>query len=173
MVNQDGITQNHGKHDPHGGEPGKFSARRGILSEGAVSNTAIQGALLSGECAGTYAPYYRVQVELDEAGIAETSCTCLYEYGGYCKHIVALLLAYLHQPKLFAARKAPAELLADLDHNDLIAILTKLIQEQPDLYDRIEAMTSVPSKSKKQRKKKWISKSTAVIFSVSSTAWMA
>jgi uncharacterized Zn finger protein len=132
------------------------SFRRGeeYYREGAVSNTAIQGTLLSGECAGTYTPYYRVQVELDGAGIANASCTCLYEYGGYCKHIVALLLAYLHHPKSFAARKAPAELLADLDHNDLIAILTKLIQEQPDLYDRIEAMTSVPSKSKKKRKKK-------------------
>jgi uncharacterized Zn finger protein len=132
------------------------SVRRGeeYYREGAVSNTAIQGNLLSGECAGTYAPYYRVQVALDEAGIADASCTCLYEYGGYCKHIVALLLAYLHHPKSFTARKAPAELLTDLDHNDLIAILTKLIQEQPDLYDRIEAMTSAPSKSKKKRKKK-------------------
>ncbi|HMD80194.1 MAG TPA: SWIM zinc finger family protein, partial [Anaerolineales bacterium] len=132
------------------------SVRRGeeYYREGAVSNTAIQGNLLSGECAGTYAPYYRVQVELDEAGIADASCTCLYEYGGYCKHIVALLLAYLHHPKSFTARKAPAELLTDLDHNDLMAILTKLIQEQPALYDRIEAMTSAPSKSKKKRKKK-------------------
>jgi uncharacterized Zn finger protein len=93
-------------------------------------------------------------VELDEAGIKDASCTCLYEYGGYCKHIVALLLAYLHHPKSFAVRKAPAELLADLDHNDLTVILTKLIQEQPDLYDRIEAMTSAPSKTKKKRKKK-------------------
>ena len=122
--------------------------------EGAISNTAIQGALLSGECAGTYAPYYRVQVELDEAGIANASCTCLYEYGGYCKHIVALLLAYMHHPKSFTMRKAPAELLADLDQNDLTAILTKLIQEQPELYDRIEAITSVPSKSKKKHRKK-------------------
>ncbi len=137
-----------------GASPESFQRGEEYYREGAVSNTTIQGSLLSGECAGTYAPYYRVQVELDEAGIAETSCTCLYEYGGYCKHIVALLLAYLHHPKSFATRKEPAELLADLDHNDLIAILTKLIQEQPDLYDRIEAMTSVPSKSKKQRKKK-------------------
>lgn len=137
-----------------GASPESFLRGQEYYREDAVSNTAIQGVLLSGECAGTYAPYYRVQVELDEAGIAETSCTCLYESGGYCKHIVALLLAYLHRPKSFAARKAPAELLSDLDHNDLIAILIKLVQEQPDLYDRIEAMTSVPSKSKKQRKKK-------------------
>lgn len=137
-----------------GTSPESFRRGEEYYRDGAVSSTAIQGTLLNGECAGTYAPYYRVQAELDEAGIADASCTCLYEYGGYCKHIVALLLAYLHHPKSFAARKAPAELLADLDHNDLISILNKLIQEQPDLYDRIEAMTSVPSKSKKKRKKK-------------------
>ena len=133
------------------------SFRRGeeYYRGGAISNTAIQqDTLLSGECAGTYSPYYQVHVELDEAGIATASCTCLYEYGGYCKHIVALLLAYLHHPKSFTVRKAPEELLADLDRNDLTSILTKLIQEQPELYDRIEAMTSVPSKSKKKRQKK-------------------
>ncbi|HEY9153334.1 MAG TPA: SWIM zinc finger family protein [Anaerolineales bacterium] len=134
---------------------GPESFRRGeeYYRDGAISNAAIQGSLLSGECAGTYAPYYRVKVELDEAGIAAASCTCLYEYGGYCKHIVALLLAYLYHPKSFAARKAPAELLADLDHNDLVAILTKLMQEQPELCDRIEALSSVPSKPGKKCKK--------------------
>lgn len=136
-----------------GAGPESFQRGEEYYRDGAISNTAIQGTLLSGECAGTYAPYYRVQVELDEAGIAETSCTCAYEFGGYCKHIVALLLAYLHHPKSFAARQAPAELLADLDYNELIAILTKLMQEQPELCDRIQALTSVPSRSKKKRKK--------------------
>jgi uncharacterized Zn finger protein len=137
-----------------GASPESFRRGEEYYREGALSNTAIQGAMLSGECVGTYAPYYRVQVELDEAGVADASCTCLYEYGGYCKHIIALLLAYMRHPKSFAIRKTPAELLTDLDQGDLTAILTKLIQEQPDLYDRIEAMTSVPSKSKKKRRKK-------------------
>ncbi len=136
-----------------GATPESFRRGEEYYRDGAISNTVIQGALLSGECAGTYAPYYRVQVELDEADIAEASCTCSYEYGGYCKHIVALLLAYLHHPKSFTARQAPAELLADLDHSALVAILTGLMQEQPELCDRIEALTSVPSKSRKKRKK--------------------
>jgi len=137
-----------------GASPESFRRGEEYYRAGALSNTTIQSTLLSGECAGTYAPHYQVHVELDEAGIANAACTCLYEYGGYCKHIVALLLAYLHRPKSFAVRKAPADLLADLDHSDLTAILTKLIQEQPDLYGRIEAMISVPSKSKKKREKK-------------------
>ena len=62
-----------------GASPESFRRGEEYYRDGAVSNTAIQGALLSGECAGTYAPYYRVQVELDQAGIAEASCTCLYE----------------------------------------------------------------------------------------------
>lgn len=136
-----------------GAGPESFHRGEEYYRDGAISNTAIQGALLSGECAGTYAPYYRVQVELDEVGIAEASCTCPYEFGGYCKHIVALLLTYLHHPKSFAARKAPAELLSDLDHNDLVVILTKLMQEQPELYDRIEVLISVPSRPRKKRKK--------------------
>ena len=136
-----------------GAGPESFHHGEEYYRDGAISNTAIQRTLLSGECAGTYAPYYRVQVELDEAGIAEASCTCPYEFGGYCKHIVALLLAYLHHPKSFTARKAPAELLADLDHNDLVAILIKLMQEQPEVCDRIETLISVPSRSRKKRKK--------------------
>lgn len=134
--------------------PESFQRGNEYYEEGAISNTAIQGLILTGECAGTYAPYYRVRVELDEAGIAEASCTCPYDYGGYCKHIVALVLAYLHHPRQFAARKAPAELLADLDRHDLDAILTKLMQEQPELCDRIETLISVPSTRGGQPKKK-------------------
>ncbi len=137
-----------------GAGPESFRSGEEYYRKGAVSNTAVQGSLLLGECAGTYAPYYRVQVELDEAGIAGASCTCLHEGGGYCKHIVALLLAWLHRPRSFAARKTPAELLADLDQDDLAAILTRLVQEQPELYDRIEAFISVPSKKSRKKRRK-------------------
>ncbi len=137
-----------------GAAPESFRRGEEYYREGAISNTAIQGSLLSGECAGTYAPYYQVQVELDEAGIAGASCTCLYEGVGHCKHIVALLLAYARHPKAFVTRKAPAELLADLGLDDLIAILTRLMQEQPELYDRIEALISVPSKKSRKKHKK-------------------
>ncbi len=57
-----------------GARPESFRRGEEYYRDGAISNTVIQGALLSGECAGTYAPYYRVQVELDEADIAEASC---------------------------------------------------------------------------------------------------
>src|SRR5574337_613200 len=76
-----------------------FQRGQDYYESGAISNTARQGSVLTGECEGTSAPYYRVRVELDEAGVREAQCSCPYEYGGYCKHVVALLLAYVHRPR--------------------------------------------------------------------------
>jgi uncharacterized Zn finger protein len=88
-----------------------------------------------------------VRVELDEGGIRSASCTCPYDFGGYCKHLIALLLSYAHAPESFAARKEPAELLSDLSREQLLALLTKLVGEQPDLYGLIEAALITPSVS--------------------------
>ena len=135
------------------------SFRRGqdYYESGAISNPARQGNVLSGDCEGTSAPYYQVRVELDEAGIREAQCSCPYEYSGYCKHIVALLLTYAHHPKRFIVRKDPADLLADLNRDDLVALVTTLLKRQPELYDWIEGAISTPSspgKTKKPRRKK-------------------
>ncbi|MEP7198989.1 MAG: SWIM zinc finger family protein [Chloroflexota bacterium] len=132
-----------------------FQRGKRLYENGAISNTTIQGAVLSGDCEGTSAPYYRVRAELDDAGIRLTDCTCPYEYGGYCKHIVALLLTYAHHPKQFAIRRSPNELLADLSREDLLALMTQLLQRQPDLADWVETAISIPSaagKAKQRRK---------------------
>ena len=81
--------------------------------------------------------------------------------GGYCKHIVALLLTYVHAPEQFVFRKEPAELLADLSRQQLLALVTKLLREQPDLYDWIEAAVALPSTSgidklKRPNGRRWI-----------------
>ena len=130
------------------------SFRRGqdYYEGGAISNTTRQGNVLTSDCEGTSAPFYRVQAELDEAGIRDAQCSCPYEYGGYCKHVVALLLTYVHHPKQFAVRQAPADLLADLSRDDLAALVTALLKRQPELYDWVEAAISTPSSSGKTKK---------------------
>lgn len=80
-----------------GASPESFARGKEYFHNDAISNTAIRGKTLSGDCAGKSMPYYRVRVELDDAGIRSTDCSCPYEYGGYCKHIVALLLHFLQQ----------------------------------------------------------------------------
>ncbi|MBI3240781.1 MAG: SWIM zinc finger family protein [Chloroflexi bacterium] len=137
-----------------GAEPQSFQRGEAYYEDGAISNTSLRGNVLMGDCAGTSAPYYRVQVMLDEAGIEDATCTCPYEFGGYCKHIVALLLTYVHHPKRFAVRKEPDELLADLSRDDLAALLTNLLRERPELYDRVEAALAVPATKGKAAKTK-------------------
>jgi uncharacterized Zn finger protein len=124
-----------------------FARGRELLRRGAVSRAAIQGRTLSGVCEGSEAPFYRVRAELDEGGVRSASCTCPYDFGGYCKHIIALLLSYAHEPESFALRKEPAELLSELSREQMLALLTRLLAEQPDLYELIEAALAAPSVS--------------------------
>jgi len=131
-----------------------FQRGQAYYHEGAISNTSRQGNILRGECAGTQEPFYQIQVELDQAGIAQTYCSCPYDYGGYCKHIVALLFTYVHHPKRFTLRQEPAELLADLSQEDLVTLVTKLLQDKPELYDWVAAAISAPPSSGKTTKKK-------------------
>lgn len=53
---------------------------------------------------------YRVTVR-EAPGQLVAFCTCPYDWGGDCKHIVAILLAWLHEPDSFCA---PADLQAAL-----------------------------------------------------------
>jgi uncharacterized Zn finger protein len=122
-----------------------FARGQELFRRGAVSHTAIRGNTLSGECEGNESPFYRVRVELDEGGVRSASCTCPYDFGGYCKHVVALLLAYAYKPDRFAVRQDPAELLSGLSREQLLALLTKLLRELPDLSDWIEAALAAPS----------------------------
>ncbi|HJW89760.1 MAG TPA: SWIM zinc finger family protein [Anaerolineales bacterium] len=96
------------------------------------------GIVLMAYCEGSSAPSYRLRVELDAGGVRATSCTCPYDWGGDCKHIVALLLMYLHQPEEFNEQRSLSELLAGLEKDELLALLTRLVQKDPDLYDELE-----------------------------------
>jgi len=82
--------------------------------------------------AGTHT--YRVTVR-EAPGRLITFCTCPYNWGGDCKHIVATLLAWLHEPESF---HAPADLQAALTargKEELVAILTDICAVYPHLVD--------------------------------------
>ena len=115
------------------------SFERGLeyYHSGAVYNTIRQGDTLLAECVGTET--YHLRVELDAAGLRSASCTCPYEYGGYCKHLVAFLLTYLHKPNEFTKRKSLPVLLENVDKTALVAMLAKLADRHPELYNWIES----------------------------------
>ncbi len=85
-----------------------------------------------------FAPY-RVSVWLHDGGIAEARCNCLYDRGGYCKHIVAVLLKFADEATHVIERKSLAELLRGLDQAQLAELLEKRAESDSELATWIEA----------------------------------
>lgn len=137
-----------------------FQKGRDYYRSGAIYNPSWQstagGALLTTQGEGSTTPSYRLRVELDEGGVCSASCTCPYDWGGDCKHIVALLLTYLHKPDEFSQQKSVSDLLADLDKESLATLIDLLVEGSPDLYDEIEMILPIVNvgKSKSSAKEK-------------------
>ncbi|MFZ0544029.1 MAG: SWIM zinc finger family protein [Candidatus Promineifilaceae bacterium] len=84
-----------------------------------------------------YEPY-RVQVTIDDDSIIATSCTCPYDWGGICKHIVATLLAVIHESGDIVEKPELHTLLTDLTADQLRQILTGLTERGPEFSEAVE-----------------------------------
>ena len=84
---------------------------------------------------------YRVRVEVADGGrgVGEVSCTCPYGFGGWCKHVGAVVLSLVEMPRSVEARPALAETLAALDADVLRALVVALVRDHPALADEVEA----------------------------------
>ena len=108
---------------------------------GAVGPLVLRGDLLQAEVEGSEYEPYRVTVSLDAGGVRTTNCSCPYDRGGLCKHIVATLLAYIHAaPGVVAVRPPLAELLAGLDRGQLEGLLLHLAAQDVELIERIDGL---------------------------------
>jgi uncharacterized Zn finger protein len=116
-----------------------FSRGEDYYTAGAVSELARRGNSLRAEVEGGRYEPYQVRIELDAGGVIDATCTCPYDFGGYCKHIVAVLLAYVRQPESVAERRPVADLLTALRRDELVDLLTKLLSEHAPLADWVEA----------------------------------
>ncbi|TEU00770.1 MAG: SWIM zinc finger domain-containing protein, partial [Dehalococcoidia bacterium] len=119
--------------------PESFRRGRDYYEQGAVLSLARRGDQLLAEVEGSQYEPYQVQVTLDAGDVAEAICTCPYDWGGYCKHIVATLLAYIHEPDQVEERPTLESLLDGLGADQLREILLSLIERRPGLDDVVEA----------------------------------
>jgi uncharacterized Zn finger protein len=129
--------------------PESFTRGHDLYQSDAVFDTFRKDDLLTGKCEGSSAPFYQIHVQLDEGGIQEASCTCPYDWGGYCKHIIALILTYIHNPDAFIEQKNINELLEQLDKDELVHLITRMVDKNPDLYSWLQ--TAIPAVSAKSQ----------------------
>ena len=93
------------------------SIRRGedYFKSGAVETLVLRGAELEADVQGNAPRPYRVWIEFDADDVADATCTCPYDYEGWCKHIVATALACLREPESIEERPTLEALLEHLD----------------------------------------------------------
>ncbi len=105
---------------------------------GAIDRPLLQGMALKAFCAGTQPKPYRVAISFDDHGITSASCTCQVGYGGRCKHVAALLFAWLDQPDSFIERPTVDAQLESMSRTELVALVKRLFTRQPSLEDLID-----------------------------------
>lgn len=117
-----------------------FELGRRYMRDGSVLRPRRQdhSRTLKARVRGTAPRPYRVEVSLNDHGIAAGECSCPVGEGGRCKHAAALLIAWLEQPESFAEVEDLETLLARLEKDQLRALLTRIARRHPDVEDQIE-----------------------------------
>jgi uncharacterized Zn finger protein len=104
---------------------------------GAVINIIQRGNILQAEVQGHEAKPYHVNLNFDDDGLTNVSCTCVYNLEGWCKHIVATMLVCIRQPEAISQHPSLATLLAGLNLSQTQRLLADLVAEDPALIEKI------------------------------------
>jgi uncharacterized Zn finger protein len=130
-------------------DSGSFDRGRSYARGDRIFDASLRGAILQASCHGSSGGPYRVEatlVPLDDAKtkrpLADYLCTC--PRGGFCKHVVALLLTWIQQPEAFAVRPTVGELLTGRGRDELAALVELMVRREPDLVDLIELAPPAP-----------------------------
>ena len=123
--------------------PESFSRGESYYWGGAVLSLVQRGNTVQAKVAGSQFEPYRVQVAFDEGGVTDAFCDCPYSWGGWCKHIVAVLLACAREPDRVEPRPTLDELLAGLDREQLRDLLLHLAANNSCVADEIEGQIAL------------------------------
>ncbi|RKU06275.1 hypothetical protein C6502_20475 [Candidatus Poribacteria bacterium] len=107
----------------------------------AISNPVFHDYTLSATCEGTDIDPYRVTVELMPTRIDAAHCSCLYDWGGDCKHIVALLLTCFHNPETILSLEPLFATLASEPSSSLLRIISELLKHAPELVPIVQELS--------------------------------
>jgi uncharacterized Zn finger protein len=108
-----------------------FQRGQGYFRDNRIFDTRRASLTLKAKCEGSRSTPYRVEVTFDDKGIADNDCSC--PLGGYCKHVVALLLTWLAEPEDFIEQQDIDTILRQCDRDGLIVLIKQMLRREPDL----------------------------------------
>ena len=116
------------------------SFERGMdyYDSGMVESAVLRGNQLFADVLGSEWEPYRVGVALQEDSFS-ASCTCPYDWGGYCKHVVAVLLTFIHDRDRITVRPPTEDLLSKLDAGELKTLVVCMVESDPRLADFVDS----------------------------------
>lgn len=123
--------------------PKSFGRGEQLVQNDAVESLTRRGDSWQAQVAGSEGLSYRVSVWRRGDGEMEALCSCPYEYGGWCKHIVAVTLAAVRAPQTVEEKPELGALLEPLERDQLISLLLKLAERDPDLADDIASQVAL------------------------------
>lgn len=119
---------------------------------GAVVSAVRQGSVLRGEVEGSGYDPYTVVVVFGARGVERAECTCPYDWGGHCKHIVAVLLTWVDSPEVFVEQAPIADLIRALNAATIRDLLARAAVEVPGLdgWLRTRASALAPPRARRR-----------------------
>ncbi|GAB4145758.1 MAG: hypothetical protein Fur0046_23470 [Cyanobacteria bacterium J069] len=118
--------------------PQSFDRGEDYYLRGAVIDLVQRGQSLYAEVEGSEVTPYRVSLAFDAGGVTDARCTCPYDYGGWCKHIVAAALRWVRQPDEIEVRPTLAQLLDRLNLLQTQGLVQALVADRPELIDAVD-----------------------------------
>ncbi|MBD2535683.1 SWIM zinc finger domain-containing protein [Nostoc flagelliforme FACHB-838] len=127
----------------HNSNASSYSRGEEYYRRGAIADLKKRGNLIQAEVEGGEITPYQVSIRFDAGGITSASCTCPYDYDGWCKHIVATLLSCSRQSDRIEERSTLEQLLNRLDILQTQRLLQELVENRPELIDDIDEFVSL------------------------------
>jgi uncharacterized Zn finger protein len=124
-----------------------YDRGQSYYERGAVSNVVRRGETVHADVEGSQYQPYTVTIKFDDAGVAQTDCSCPYDHGGICKHRVAVLLTCLRDPESVRDKPPISELVAGADRETLQAVIVELADSRPEMVDWIETRLSATAET--------------------------
>ena len=118
-----------------------FSRGESYFYEEVIENAVFHDWTLSATCQGSEFTPYNVSVELTSTGIADAVCSCPYDWGGDCKHIVALLLTYIHEREEIHSVDPILTAIAEKPRATLLRVISELLKREPSLVPIVKTYT--------------------------------
>ncbi|PZU94491.1 MAG: hypothetical protein DCE90_14700 [Pseudanabaena sp.] len=127
-----------------------FERGKEYVRSQAVRDLFLRDQILQASVAGS--TYYRVRIGFRDRGIQTAKCSCPYDFGGWCKHIVAVLLVGMERPQI-EERPSLVEMLEKLDLEQTRKLLQNIAAQSPDLVDLIDIQIQLLTSIKENRSK--------------------